>query len=115
MFNKALEKINMDAVFLEDNNPSPDPAPAPPEDSAPPTPSADSQPPTPAREGRGSVWEHDLVTMSSHPHTTAYIFIWMLLMEAIRQCNPQVCSCVCVCVCVCVCEMLKRRLNGHYS
>ena len=112
LFNKAMEKVNMDAVFLEDSI-APVPAIAPAGHA--PTPDPLPPPSSSVQEGggaRGGAEEQGCISVSSHTHTTAYIFVWMLMIEAVRQCNPEVCLCVCtfvcvyVCVCVCMCVYL---------
>ncbi len=81
LFNKALERINMDAVFMEDV-------------ASPATPTATPtlEPAAAAKEGGGAKKGKGVgvSSVSNHTQTTAYIFVWMLIMEAIRQCNPQV-------------------------
>ena len=64
---KSLERINMNFVFLEDSDHSSSPV-------APPT-----TPPPP---------EHHLL----YHNTTAYVFTWLLIIQAMSQCDPEVCN-----------------------
>ena len=70
---KALERVNMDLVFLEDSEHSD------------------------LSEAAAALDSPHLL----YHNTTAYVFTWLLIIEAMSQCDPEVpIHSVCVCVCV---------------
>ena len=65
MFTEAQDKVNMDLVFLEDRK-------------------------TTAEDGWAGDGGVPFCSENVYHHSTSYLFIWLLIMEAVRHCTAEV-------------------------